>query len=144
MSFVWDHTEHIGITWKSLVSYHFYDLHYFQVTRKPHMHTLRTYFFTLQWCDCSANPWICYSQTRSSVATRLSFWHLLTSFWLVWWLPVWNGPITFSEQAWPRDEKRCMFVCQIQSWKWAGFCKSDRESALAINKYYSCPNFGQI
>ena len=30
-------------------------------------------------------------------------------------------PIRLSEQAWIRDEQRCMFV-KFQSWKWARFC----------------------
>ena len=83
-----------------------------------------------------ADP-LSYSQThscRSSVATRLSFWQ----FFLVWWLPVWNWPIRFSEQACTPDEKSCMFVCQ--NWKKAGFCANAHESVLAVNKLYSWAN----
>ena len=73
---------------------------------------------------------------------RLSFCHLFYKF----LISLMAGQSDFQDRREHVIKNvACLFI-KFQSWKWAGFCAKARESVLILakNKFYSCPNFGQI
>ena len=83
---------------------------------------------------------MCYSHLPLSIGTQLSFWHLFDKF-LIWFE---TGQSDFQNKCEHVIRNiACLFV-KFQSWKWTGVCENAHKSVLAINKFFSCPNFGKI
>ena len=83
---------------------------------------------------------MCYSHMPLSIGTQLSFWHLFDKFLIRFE----TGQSDFQNKCEHVIRNiACLFV-KFQSWKLTGVCENAHKSVLAINKFFSCPNFGKI